>query len=313
MSLRLLFSAPRSDWEDYREVLPAALAEAGIDAVLEHALDPADPAGIDYIVYAPSSRLTDFTPFAGAKAVLCLWAGVEKIVGNATLTQPLVRMVEPGLREGMVEWVAGHVLRHHLGTDRHVRRRAPHWDVAVPPLARDRTVAILGLGELGAACATALAALGFRVLGWARSPKALAGVETCSGADGFAAVLARAEILVLLLPLTAETSNVFDARAFAALRPGAALLNPGRGGLIDDAALLAALETGQVGHATLDVFREEPLPAEHPFWGHPGVTVTPHVASATRPPSASRAVAENIRRGEAGLPFIGRVDRVAGY
>jgi glyoxylate/hydroxypyruvate reductase len=307
--IRVLF-ADRDAWSDYQALLPQALDEAGVAA--EVGLD-GPPEVVDYIVTSPDAWLKDYRPYARAKAVFNLWAGVEGIVGNDTLTQPLVRMVEAGLREGMVEWVTGHVLRHHLGMDRYIKRDGAHWDYVVPPLARDRRVGILGLGELGAACAGALAGLGFRVLGWSRSRKEIAGVETFGGAEGLGAVLERTEILVLLLPLTSETGNLMDSAAFARMPRGAVLLNPGRGPLIDDDALLDALASGRIGHATLDVFREEPLPAEHPFWGNPGVTITPHVASATRPATASRSIAENIRRGEAGEAFVGLVDRTAGY
>jgi hypothetical protein len=160
---------------------------------------------------------------------------------------------------------------------------------SAPPLARDRTVAVLGLGVLGAACAQALASLNFRVLGWSRSPKSIDGVETAHGADGLDATLRQAAIVVLLLPDTPATENTLNARTLALLPKGAVIVNPGRGPLIDDDALLAALDSGQVGHATLDVFRTEPLPAEHPYWAHPKVTVTPHIASETRapPPRAS--------------------------
>ena len=311
--IRVLFSAPRADWDDYRDVLPAALAEAGLEAEVIHTLEPEAPETIDYIVYAPSSQLKDFAPFLRAKAVLNLWAGVEEVVGNATLTQPLVRMIEPGLKEGMVEWVTGHVLRHHLGMDRYIKRNTPHWDYAAPPLARDRCVGILGLGELGAASGLALAGLGFPVLGWSRTRKEISGLETHGGPEGLVAVLETSEILVLLLPATPRTENILDAAALARLPRGAVIVNPGRGPLIDDGALLSALDAGQIGHATLDVFREEPLPHDHPFWVHAGVTITPHVASATRPSTASRSIAENIRRSEAGEAFVGLVDRGAGY
>ena len=172
---------------------------------------------------------------------------------------------------------------------------------------------MLGLGELGSACARALAGLNFRVSGWSRSLKTIAGVATFAGADGLRAVLAEAEIVVLLLPLTPETENLLDAPRLAGLREGTVLINPGRGALIDDTALLTALDEGRVGHATLDVFREEPLPPDHPFWRHPRVTVTPHVASETRPETASRTIAENIRRGEAGEPFLHVVNREHAY
>jgi glyoxylate/hydroxypyruvate reductase A len=222
-------------------------------------------------------------------------------------------MVDPALTEGMVEYVTGHVLRHHLGTDRHVVNPGRRWDPACPPLARERPVAMLGMGELGMACAAALAALRFPVTGWSRTPRATGGLVCLDGEDGLRTALASAAIVVTLLPLTAQTQNLLDARRLSWLPRGAVVINPGRGALIDDDALLAALDSGQVGHATLDVFRTEPLPPDHPFWSHPRVTVTPHVAADTRPDSASRVVAENIRRGEAGEPLLHRVDRARGY
>jgi glyoxylate/hydroxypyruvate reductase A len=223
-------------------------------------------------------------------------------------------MVDEGLTRGMVEWVAGHVLRYHLGIDDHVLGQDGVWRGGViPPLARWRRVAVLGLGEIGGAVAQNLAAFGFDVEGWSRRPRELPGIATRSGPDGLAAVLARSEILVTLLPATAATGNLLDAAALALLPPGARLINPGRGTLIDDAALLAALDSGHLAHATLDVFRTEPLPPDHPFWAHPKVTVTPHVASETRPETASEAIAANIRRGENGLPFLHVVDRTTGY
>jgi glyoxylate/hydroxypyruvate reductase A len=222
-------------------------------------------------------------------------------------------MVDDGLTEGMVEWVVGHVLRHHLGMDQDILRRDAKWEPHIPPLARDRKVGVLGLGALGGACAQALAGLNFDVAGWSRRPKEIAGVASYNGDEGLATVLARSEILVLLLPRTPQTENLLNAGTLALLPKGAVVINPGRGPLIDDDALLAALDAEQIGHATLDVFRTEPLPAGHPFWAHPGVTVTPHIASETRPDSASRVIAENIRRGEAGEPFLHLVDRDAGY
>lgn len=311
--MRILFSAPREDWEDYRDLLPKALADRGIEANLIHDLAPEAPESIDYIVYAPSSAMKDFTPFTGAKAVLNLWAGVEGLVGNETLTQPLTRMVDPGLTEGMVEWCVAHVMRHHLGFDRDICRRDTVWEWYVPPLARERSVTILGLGELGAEVARTLASMRFQVTGWSRSRKDVEGVTCFSGDDGLATALSLAEILVLLLPLTGATENLMNADRLAALPEGAVIINPGRGPLIDDEALLAALDAGQVAHATLDVFREEPLPEAHPFWAHPRVTVTPHVASATRPATAVGVIAENIRRSEAGEPLLYLVDRSLGY
>lgn len=310
MSIPVLFSARDALWETYHAALPAACARAGLDIALTR-----DPAATNarYIVYAPNDALRDFTPFTQAKAVLSLWAGVETIVSNPTLTQPLARMVDPGLREGMRDYVVGHVMRAHLGMDAHIVNPTHAWIASAPPLARDRRVSVLGLGNLGETCAVALAMLGFDVAGWSRRPKQIEGITCLSGDAGLRAALARADILVTLLPATPETDNLLNAETLACLPQGASIINPGRGTLIDDDALLAALDTGQVAQATLDVFRTEPLPSDDRFWAHPRVTVTPHIASETRADTASDAIADNIRRGEAGLPFRHLVDRSAGY
>ena len=308
--INVLFAARPERWDTYEAPLNAAFADAGLDVTLSTDLPPAE---VDYIVYAPNGPLTDFSPYTRTKGVLSLWAGVEKIVGNTSLTQPLTRMVDAGLAEGMVEWVTGHVLRYHLDMDQDIRRQDTDWQVHIPPLARDRKVGILGLGELGTACAQALAALNFDVAGWSRSPKAVDGIACHHGAEGLEAVLAHSEILVLLLPATPATENTLNAETLTQLPKGARIVNPGRGELIEDDALLAALNSGHIAHATLDVFRIEPLPADHAYWAHPNVTVTPHIASETRPGTAAKVIAENIRRGEAGEPLLYLVDRTAGY
>lgn len=307
--LTVLFAAPAL-WAEYHDHLPTALAEKGLAA---RVVTEAAPETVDYIVYAPSAPLQDFGPYTRTKAVLSLWAGVERIVSNQTLDKPLCRMVDPGLTEGMVEWVVGHALRHHLGMDRHVVNPGHVWDPTCPPLARERPVAMLGLGALGLAAARALQALNFPVRGWSRTPKEVPGLPTDHGPEGLLRVLHGAQIVVTLLPKTPQTENIIDSQTLAAMARGAVILNPGRGALIDDAALLAALDAGQIGHATLDVFRTEPLPAEHPYWRHPRVTVTPHIAADTRAVTAARVIAENIRRGEAGEPLLHQVDRARGY
>lgn len=304
------FAVP-SLWDRYRDPLRQALAQAGVDAVLADAAP--DPTQVDYIVYAPTSPVTDFAPYIRTKLVQNLWAGVERIVGNPTLTMPLCRMVDPAMTESMTEWVTGQVLRHHLGLDRFSNNPGHLWVPEPAPFARDRPVAILGFGELGQSAARALSFLNFPVTGWSRSPKTVPGLTCLHGSDGLAQVLSAAQVVVLLLPKTPDTENILNARTLALLPRGAVVINPGRGHLIDDGALLAALDSGQVGHATLDVFRIEPLPPGHPFWAHPGVTVTPHVAAETNPVTASRVVAENIRRGQAGEPFLHRVDQSRGY
>ncbi|KIN75079.1 putative 2-hydroxyacid dehydrogenase YcdW [Sulfitobacter noctilucae] len=310
MTLNILFAAKPERWATYETPLRDALADAGIEAELALTLPPEE---VDYIVYAPNSDLQDFRPYTRAKAVLNLWAGVEAVTGNETLTIPLARMVDPGLTRGMVEWVTGHVMRYHLGIDIDIERRDAEWEPRTPPLASERSVVILGLGALGAACAEMLTSIGFNVTGWSRSPKTVEGVTCLHGDDGLKEALSRAEIAVLLLPDTPATQNTLNVETIALMPEGARIINPGRGPLIDDEALLAALDSGQIAHATLDVFRVEPLPSDDPYWTDPKVTVTPHLAAETRPVSAARVIVENIRRGEAGEPFINLVDRDLGY
>lgn len=310
MTLNVLFSAPSHRWHIYQRPLEVAFASAGVTVNLsgDHA-----PNSVDYIVFAPNGPVDDFSAYSRLKAVLGLWAGVETVVSNPTLTVPMSRMVDTGLRDGMVEWVTGNVLRYHLGLDPYICTQDGSWNPVIPPLARDRRVTILGLGELGSACASALARLNFQVSGWARRARGIEGVTCLQGSDGLNHALSRAEILVLLLPNTPVTTNILNASALAKMPKGARIINPGRGPLIDDDALLASLNTGHIAHATLDVFRVEPLPKDHAYWAHPNVTVTPHLAAETRPDSASQIIAENIRRFEAGQPLKFLVDRGAGY
>ncbi len=310
MPVNVLFAAKPERWTVYEAPLRAAFAQAGIAVHLAMDMPPAE---VDYIVYAPNSDLQDFAPYTRAKAVLNLWAGVEAITGNKTLHIPLARMVDPGLTKGMVEWVTGHVLRYHLDMDTDVLRTDAKWEPREVPLAQERSVVMLGLGALGAAAARALVQLGFNVTGWSRSPKEVAGVDCLHGPEGLKEALHRAEIAVLLLPDTPATTNTLNAQTLALMPKGARIINPGRGPLIEDDALLAALGSGHIAHATLDVFREEPLPPENPYWAHPNVTVTPHIAAETRAGTASQVIAENVRRGEAGEPFINLVDRALGY
>lgn len=308
----ILFAAKPEQWLIYEPHLRNALAEVGIGGA--GLTTQALPEDVDYIVYAPNSTVQDFSPYTRLKAVLNLWAGVENVTGNATLKAPLARMVDDGLTQGMVEWCVGHTLRYHLGMDTHILHQDGIWrGDTVPALAHDRGITVLGLGALGQAVAKTLAALHFPVSGWSRSPKTIPGIATHHGADGLATALAEAQIVILLLPDTPATTNILNADTFKLLPQGTCLINPGRGPLIDDEALLEAIESGRIMHATLDVFRTEPLPKDHPFWDNAFISVTPHIASATRPRTASQVIADNIRRGENGLPFVHLVDRSLGY
>ena len=310
MTIKILFSANEENWKRYKAPLQDALDDKSLDYELGTTITPSE---VDYIVYAPSSSLQDFSPYAKLKAVLNLWAGVEGVTNNKTLKVPLARMVDSGLTDGMVEWVTGHTLRHHLGIDKHIHGQDGIWRSYVPPLAKDRVITILGLGTLGTACGIALKRLGFNVRGWSRREKRVDDILCFYGDDQIDSSLLDADIVVLLLPDTPLTQNILNQHTLNLLKRGAFVLNPGRGPLIDDDALLAALETGQIEHATLDVFRIEPLPQNHQYWSNNKVTVIPHKASETRPKTASQVIAMNIERAENGQELLYLVDRENGY
>jgi len=310
MTIKILFSANEENWKRYKAPLQDALDDKSLDYELGITITPSE---VDYIIYAPSSYLQDFSPYTKLKAVLNLWAGVEGVTNNKTLKVPLARMVDSGLTDGMVEWVTGHTLRHHLGIDKHIHGQDGIWRSYVPPLAKDRVITILGLGTLGTACGIALKRLGFNVRGWSRREKSVDGILCFYGDEQIDSSLMDADIVVLLLPDTPLTQNILNQHTLNLLKRGAFVLNPGRGPLIDDDALLVALDSGQIEHATLDVFRIEPLPKNHQYWSNNKVTVTPHKASETRPITASQVIAMNIKRAENGQKLLYLVDRENGY
>ena len=310
MTIKILFSANEENWKRYKAPLQDALYDKSLDYELGKSMSPSE---VDYIIYAPSSSLQDFSPYTKLKAVLNLWAGVEGVTNNKTLNVPLARMVDSGLTDGMVEWVTGHTLRHHLGIDKHIHGQDGIWRSYVPPLAKDRVITILGLGTLGTACGIALKRLGFNVRGWSRREKRVDGIQCFYGDEQIDSSLMDADIVVLLLPDTPLTQNILNKHTLNLLKRGAFVLNPGRGPLIDDDALLAALDSGQIEHATLDVFRIEPLPQNHQYWSNNKVTVIPHKASETRPKTASQVIAMNIGRAENGQELLYLVDRENGY
>ncbi|MTE00035.1 glyoxylate/hydroxypyruvate reductase A [Paracoccus sp. YIM 132242] len=302
--MRVLFAAPDAYWPIWAPIL------TGLAPEMELVRD-ADPASIDAIIHAPNGPISDLSPYVNARLVQSLWAGVERIVTNPTLTQPLARMVDPGLARGMAEYCTGWALRAHLRMDAYAQDGTWRNDLT-PPLADARQVTILGMGELGRGVAAILGGIGFRVTGFSASGRAVPGVEVF-GPGGLDRALAGAEILIALLPDTPQTRGLLDADRLALLPRGAWLINPGRGTVLDDDALLAALDRGHLAHAVLDVFRTEPLPPDHPFWSHPRVTVTPHVAAETRVETAAPVAIENLRRAMTGQPVLHLVDRRKGY
>lgn len=266
------------------------------------------------LVWAPKPG--DLLRYPNLKAIFNLGAGVDKLLADPTLpkTVPICRLVDEGLTMGMTEFVLWQVLYYHrLGPQIAQQQARGAWRQVLYPLARDRKVGILGLGELGGDAAAKLRALDFDVAGWSRSPKNLPGIQSFHGPAGLAPFLARSEILVCLLPLTAETRGIVNAKLLAQLPKGAAIINAARGAHIVDQDLLAALDSGQISYATLDVFHQEPLPTDHPYWRHPRVTVTPHIASMTQPKTAAPVIFENMRRARAGLALLNQVDLAKGY
>lgn len=226
----------------------------------------------------------------------------------------VVRMIEPGIIDTMTDYVAMAVLALHRDLPLHMtNQRAGQWVWRDVPPARQRSVGVMGLGELGQAALAALAPHGFALSGWSRSPRQIEGVACFSGEDGLEPFLARSEILVCLLPLTEDTRGILCAETFARMPRGARLVNVARGGHLVQNDLLAALDSGQLSAAMLDVTTPEPLPADHPFWSHPAIMLTPHVAGVTRNDSAIEVLIENVRREIAGEPLLGEVDLSRGY
>jgi len=277
--------------------------------------DLGDPAEIEYaLAWQPEPGLLARLP--NLRLIVCLGAGVDALLADPTLPRhvPIVRLVDPYMTDAMSEYVVWQVLRlHRQDLDYLAQQRAAEWHERAQKNARERPVGVLGFGTMGQDAGRKLQVLGFPVAGWSRSEKTVPGFRTFAGADGFAAILAESEILVCLLPLTAETAGILNASAFARLPRGAMLVNAGRGRHVVEADLLAALDSGQISAAALDVFHDEPLPPGHPLWRHPRIIVTPHVAAETHPATAVAMVREAIAQLEAGLPLANRVDPQRGY
>lgn len=275
--------------------------------------DIGDPAEIRYLVAWQPGDLAHTLP--NLEAVFSVGAGVDQLdLASLPPHLPVVRMIEPGIVEGMVEYVSEAVLAIHRDLfDYSLAQQAREWKPLPLVPARERRVGVLGLGQLGTAVLERLRVFGFDCAGWSRSPRTLDGVTCFAGEAMLDAFLARTDILVCLLPLTPDTRGLLSSRVFDTLPRGASLVHVGRGPHLDSDALLAALASGQLRNAVLDVTDPEPLPPEHPLWATPRVRITPHIASATRPDTAVDTLLENLRRHRAGKPMIGLIDRSRGY
>ncbi len=279
-----------------------------IDAAIDAAIVANPPAG-------------SLRGLSGLRLIQSLWAGVDRLLADDTLPVgvPIARMVDPAMADAMAETALWATLALHRRFFDYARQQA---DAAWQPLPQRRaeevTVLVLGHGQMGRAVARRLAAQQYPVLAWRRGASASAaaaapGVTLVEGPDGLRRALPQAQVLINLLPLTRDTRGIVDAALLAALPEGAGVVNLARGGHVVDADLLAALDSGHIGHAVLDVFAAEPLPAVHRYWRHPRVTVLPHAAALTDMRSAAALAAANIEALAAGLPLVNLVERRSGY
>lgn len=277
--------------------------------------DQFEPSAIDIALVArPQPGVV--AKLGSLRLVQSLWMGVDGLLADPRFprTTPLARLIDPGMVAAMVESVTAHVLDYH----RHhyvyrAQKTERKWHRLPQYMTADRTVGILGMGELGGAVARRLLEFGFKVAGWKRRPAQIPDVECFNGSSGMADMLGHCQIVVSLLPLTQATRGVLNAAAFACMPRGGCIINVARGPQIVNADLLAALDSGQLAHAYLDVFEQEPLPADSPFWSHPCVSITPHTAALTEPRTAIPEVVANIERIRAGQPALHLVDFGAGY
>ncbi|MEX0591060.1 MAG: glyoxylate/hydroxypyruvate reductase A [Xanthobacteraceae bacterium] len=281
--------------------------------------DIGDPKTVHYAcVWKPPAGLLASLP--NLRAIFSLGAGVDHVIGDATLPEvPLVRIVDLDLTMRMTEYVVLHVLLHHRRMKLYAKQQGERvWRDHTDPSAAEVRVGIMGMGALGRAAAAGLMPLGFQLAGWSRTRKRISGIETFAGEAGLRPFLARTDILVCLLPLTADTRGLLRYDLFRHLaRDGAlggpALINAGRGGLQIEADILRAFDDGTLAGASLDVFEQEPLPTASPLWSHPQVYVTPHNAAQSDPRALAKYVFVQIERHEQGLPLENVVDRARGY
>ncbi|MGW8311758.1 MAG: 2-hydroxyacid dehydrogenase [Desulfuromonadales bacterium] len=274
-----------------------------------------DPEKVEFVLCwnQPAGVLQQFL---NLKCISSLGAGVNHLLNDITrpLHIPLVRLVDADLKQSMAEYVLLGVLEHFRRfQDYRKQQILGEWTTLKVPHISEFGIGIMGCGELGQYVANKLLALGFRVTGWSRRPKDFVHFMVFSGHDEFGEFLKKADILVCLLPLTPETENILNAQTFSLLPPNAYLINVARGAHLVDIDLLAALDSGKLSGALLDVFREEPLPKQHPFWSHDKLLITPHVASVTNPKSASGQIIENYQRALNGKPLLNLVDINCGY
>ena len=317
-ALALLIHGGTENWspERWKRRFDVVCKDRGVFLLPDAAFDPAD---VHYAaVWKP--RPGELAAFPNLRVIFNLGAGVDALMADSSLPNvPLVRVAVSDLTDRMAEYVVLHVLMHHR-QEPYLRasQREKRWQPKFQWPASAISVGIMGLGALGANAAQVLARIGFRVAGWSRSPKRIDGIECFHGREQLVAFLERTDILVCLLPLTPDTRHILDRALFARLNRNSllgapVLINAGRGALQNEADILECLDDGTLGAASLDVFANEPLAGDSPFWTHPNVVLTPHNAADTDPDEISKYVARQIERFEAGGALENVVDPARGY
>ena len=308
-----IFVLTGSKSTEYKRILAEEITNQSLDCKIIE--DMSRRSEVNAIIYSDDCEISDFSIFPEDTVIFSTFAGVEKTLLNKTIRQPLVRLIDIEMTECMAEWCAAHVLRYHLDLDTYIKPEKKEWKISNKErlLANQVNIGVLGLGTLGSATARKLKKLDFNVTGWSATRKKISGVKSLVGQEGLTNILSRSDYLILLLPLTQQTKIIINSETLKLIKNGAILINAGRGGLIDDDDLLKALDGGKLSECTLDVFNEEPLPPEHPFWFHDKVTVTPHISAPTRLKSSIKAILKNIARIKKGLHPIGLVEKERHY
>jgi len=301
-----IFGSP----EEWRSLIAAEMPDMEI-RIWPEAGDPAD-IEVAAVAGLPRGKLKTFP---NLRMIVSLTAGVDLLIGDPDLPDvPIVRAADAGGDVMINEFALLHVLRHHRELpELALAQQRSEWLRLKPKHAHERPVGVMGLGAIGLSVAQTLAQHGFDVAGWVRLPRQVEGVAIFDGSGQFPAFLKRSEIVVNLLPLTDETKGILNASAFAQMPEGAAVINLGRGPHVVEADLMAALDSGHLAAATLDVFPTEPLPKESPLWRHPKITITPHVSRRIFPSNLAPRVCDAIRRLHARQPLVHEVDRTRGY
>ncbi|MBL8689575.1 MAG: glyoxylate/hydroxypyruvate reductase A [Rhodospirillaceae bacterium] len=309
--MAILFKADPDDIAAWTRALEALLPEVEIRVWPEIG----NPNDIDFCVgwAFPQGSLAKLPNLRGLQS---LGAGVDHVFRDSALPPnlPISRIVDPSMTEDMTHWIVLNVLRFHKQDPEYRKLQADgRWHELPAPMWQKRRIGMMGLGELGGHALARLKLFGFPLAGWSRTKKKIDGVETFFGDDGLKPFLNRTDILIVLLPHTPATEDLLNRKRLAWLPKGAYVINAGRGKLIVDEDLVAQLDSGHLGGAALDVFREEPLPASHAFWRHPKVVVTPHVSAPTLAATAAPQIVENYRRALGGRPLLHPVDRDRRY